>query len=212
MDPRSGTTVPTIAGLPQLRWLEIVGDASVSDGGALTLVTGKETDWFNPPPGPRMPTGLANAPVLVFEPPAGDWQLAAKVTVDHRFLFDAGTIFVHQGKDDWCKLCFEFSPEKRPTVVSVVTRGVSDDANGQIIDGGNSVHMRVSKYGAVIAFHYSVNGGTYWTLHRCFCLRDPTAAMSVGFLAQAPVGETCTATFSQISLKEVTLADPRDGS
>ena len=143
-------------------------------------------------------------------PPAADWQLSAKVTVQHQYLFDAGTLFVHQGKDDWCKLCFELSPEQKPTVVSVVTRGVSDDANGQIVQG-SSVYLRVSKAGPVVAFHYSLDA-SYWTLHRIFCLREPLAAVSIGLLAQAPTGATCTAQFSDASFAERTLADPRDGT
>ena len=114
-------------------------------------------------------------------------------------------------RDDWCKVCFELSPEKKPTVVSVVTRGVSDDANGQVVEG-TSVFLRVSKYGSVIAFHYSADGGEYWTLHRIFCLRDPEKPMTVGFLAQAPTGDGCTAAFSHIKFGQHTLADPRNGA
>ena len=201
-----------LRGLPAMRWLNDMQGDAVASGDELRKTTGRETDWFNPPPGEGMPAGLANAPALVFDAPAGkDWQLSAQVNVAHQFLFDAATLFVHQGKDDWCKLCYEYSPERRPTVVSVVTRGVSDDANGQIVEGG-SVHLRVSKAGPVVAFHYSTDGGEYWTLHRIFCLRDPQAPMAVGFLAQSPTGETCTAAFAQIQFGEHTLADPRDGS
>ena len=57
---------------------------------------GPQTDWFNAPKMPGMPEGLSNAPALMFDPPAGDWQLAATVTIDHATYFDAGTIFVHQ--------------------------------------------------------------------------------------------------------------------
>merc|ERR1719221_839183 len=121
---------------------------------------------------------------------------------------------VYQGPGDWCKLCFELSPEKQPTIVSVVTRGVSDDANGAAIDVSSSVHLRVSKYGpaGILAFHYSVDGGRYWTLHRIFTLRDPHAPLSVGLLAQAPIGHSVRARFSQMHFAYTTLAHPRDGS
>jgi regulation of enolase protein 1 (concanavalin A-like superfamily) len=216
------TTLPTLPGVPTLCWLnDVVGDAVSSSDDVLTMVTGKETDWFNPPPDPSSPSRLANAPALVFSAPQGvDWQLSAKVTVKHQYLFDAGTLFVHQGDNDWCKLCFEYSPEKLPTVVSVVTRDISDDANGAAIpaqqeEGASpSVHLRISKYGpaGVMAFHYSIDGGNYWTLHRAFSLRNPHASTSIGFLAQAPTGESCTASFSQIEWSETTLSNLRDGS
>ena len=210
-------SIPTIQGVPPLRWLELSGDAALEDDGTLKMVTGEKTDWFNPPPDPSSPAPLSNAPVLVFDAPIGDcdWQLSAKVIVDHQCLFDAGTIFVCQGPSDWCKLCFEFSPEQKPTVVSVVTRKVSDDANGTTIEG-NSVYLRVSKYGkgsgSIIAFHYSINNGEYWTLHRAFCMRNPENPMSIGFLSQAPTGEACTARFSNVSFTKTSLENLRDGN
>ena len=88
----------SIAGLPALRWLDVQGTAASTADGKLTMEAGKCTDWFNAPPGPGMPTGLSNAPVLVLDPPDGDWQLSACVTIVHKDLFDAGTLFVHQGK------------------------------------------------------------------------------------------------------------------
>ena len=171
----------------------------------------EKTDWFNPPPIERAPAALANAPALVFPAPASDWTFSARVTVQHQYLFDAATLFVHQGAEDWCKLCFEFSPEKKATIVSVVTRGISDDANGTSIDS-DSVHLRVARCGPVIAFHYSTDGGAYWTLHRLFSMRTPDAPMAVGFLAQAPTGKSCTAAFSEVKLSEVGLIEFRDGS
>ena len=220
-------SVPAL-GNEALRWLNNrAGSATVAADGSLTMVAGPKTDWFNPPNDPASPAALANAPALVFTPRAADikftptgssstldWQFSARVEVEHRFLFDAATIFVHQGKDDWCKLCFEYSPEKQPTIVSVVTRGTSDDANGAAIKGSSSVHLRVSKYSgaSIFAFHYSTDGGKYWTLHRIFTLRDPNVPVAVGLLAQAPTGESCTVRFSDIKFTPTTLANPRDGS
>lgn len=224
----SSTPSPTVtvAGLPQMRWLNgLVGDAS-QNGDILTMKTGEKTDWFNPPPDPSAPEGLSNAPALVFTAPPGDWQLSAKVSVDHKYLFDAATIFVHRDANEWCKLCFEYSPENKPLIVSVVTRDISDDCNGSVVEGG-AVHMRVSKYGwsengaPIMAFHYSTDGGRYWTLHRAFCMRPPpqksgvastSSELAIGFLAQCPTGEACTAMFSDIKYTQSALTDLRDGS
>ena len=78
--------VPAVPGLPPLRWLlNRVGSASASaEGGALWMVAGKQTDWFNPPPDSASPAALANAPALVFTPAAAAWQLSARVHVEHR--------------------------------------------------------------------------------------------------------------------------------
>ena len=270
---------------------QLIGNATLDETNqSITMTTTKETDWFNPPPAPapasintntnttttttESPAALCNAPALVFQRDddcddddcdTGDWQLSVKITMHHTNLFDAGTLFLHQGPNDWCKLCFEYSPECLPTIVSVVTQDISDDANGpSIINSNNnsssnsissntptsSVYLRVSKYASVIAFHYSLdndNGNKnnadeettktntdksssysdeqkqqqqqqqnqYWTLHRVFSMRNINKIpMSIGFLAQAPVGpDSCTAVFSEIQyFPQKTLQNLRDGS
>ena len=270
----------------------LIGNATLDETNqSITMTTTKETDWFNPPPASapasintntnttttttESPAALCNAPALVFQRDdcdTGDWQLSVKITMHHTNLFDAGTLFLHQGPNDWCKLCFEYSPECLPTIVSVVTQDISDDANGpSIINSNNnsisnsissntttpptiyssssSVYLRVSKYASVIAFHYSLdndNGNNnnadedttktnadksssysdeqkqqqqqqnqYWTLHRVFSMRNINKIpMSIGFLAQAPVGpDSCTAVFSEIQyFPQKTLQNLRDGS
>ena len=111
--------VPAVPeGLPQWRWLNgLQGDAKYEAGrdgsGKLLMTAGAQTDWFNPAPVPNSPAALSNAPALVFTPPVGYWQLSARVHVTHTNLFDGGTLFLHQGSDDWCKLCYELSPENK---------------------------------------------------------------------------------------------------
>jgi hypothetical protein len=91
---------PKVPGLPgDASWLKgITGDATVAADGTLTMAAGPETDYFNAPPMPGMPSGLANAPALMCEPPAGDWQLAATVMIEHQTFFDAGTRAVNPGE------------------------------------------------------------------------------------------------------------------
>jgi regulation of enolase protein 1 (concanavalin A-like superfamily) len=124
--------------LSELTWLGPPGNASVADD-HVTVHAGPESDWFNDP---DAGTCLTTAPVLRFIV-SEDCQVSAKVTVDFRTTFDAGVLFVHQGDEDYAKLCFERSPLGDNTMVSVVTRGVSDDANGPVIKG-NVVWARVS--------------------------------------------------------------------
>jgi regulation of enolase protein 1 (concanavalin A-like superfamily) len=219
LSPTPTPTPISLPGVPPLNWLDsdTPGNAVFDEENqSITITTTKETDWFNPPPDHHTtssPAALSNAPALVFQAPQKDWQLSAKVCVNHQYLFDAGTIFIHQGPNDWCKLCFEYSPEEVPVVVSVVTRDISDDANGPpITNGDHSIYLRVSKYSSVLAFHYSIDAGKYWTLHRAFSMRGDNRPMSVGFLAQAPVGDSCTAIFSEVKFTETTLGNLRDGS
>ena len=55
--------------------------------------------------------------------------------------YDAGVLTLRRRDDLWAKLCFERSPQGEPMVVSVVTRGVSDDCNSFVVDG-RSVWLR----------------------------------------------------------------------
>lgn len=196
----------TIAGLGELSWLgDQTGDAS-ANGSLLQMVAPPSSDWFNDPMGP---TRNSSAPALVFEPD-GDFQLAARVSVEFEEAFDAAVLFVHQTNDDFAKLCFEYSPDRCPMVVSVVTREVSDDANGPVVDG-RTVWLRVSRIGSTYAFHHSLDG-RYWTMSRLFAMRDGSAPASVGFVAQSPTGQSCRVSFDDVSYRPVTLADVRDGS
>ena len=197
--------VPTIPGFPAVAWLGEAGEADL-DGDTLRMTAGAKTDWFNDPAGGAV---HRNAPCLAL-PADRDLQVSARVRVDFQRAFDAGVMFLHQGPQDYAKLCFERAPSGEAMVVSVVTRGSSDDANGPVIDAA-FVHLRVSRMGPVFAFHHSPEGRS-WTLTRLFTLRDPSRPTRLGFLAQSPTGPSCSVSFDQLSYAETTLRDPRDGS
>lgn len=190
---------------PPLQWLDGVGEASVVRG-LLTMQSEPRSDWFTDPA-----TGdqASNGTVLCAAA-AGDCQVSALVSVNFGATFDAGVLFVHQGPDDYAKLCFELSPAGARTVVSVVTSGSSDDANGpEVVD--EQVYLRVSKFGDAIAFHWSTDGH-YWNVQRYFRLRKPAAETVIGFCAQSPTGEGCEVRFSEIRWSNTSLVDTRDGS
>jgi hypothetical protein len=108
----------------------------------------------------------------------------------------------------WAKLCFEYSPRRQPMVVSVVTRGASDDANGLVADA-NQIWLRVGRLGSAFAFHASTDGQT-WELVRHFAL-DIGETTNLGFLAQSPTGAGCAATFDPIRFVPERLRDLRGG-
>ncbi len=90
-------------GLPELDWLDNVGDATVEHG-MLTMHTAPKTDWFNDPAGP---TRVANAPALMCRV-RGDFQLEATINVAFAATFDAGVLFVHQ-TTIWRCYCASFN-------------------------------------------------------------------------------------------------------
>lgn len=151
-----------------------------------------------------------NGATLLGTPPAGDYQFSARVSVDFRTQFDAGVLMLWLDERQWAKFCFEYSPAAEPMVVSVVTRGVSDDANAFVVPA-RSVWLRIARIGSVYAFHASVDG-VAWALVRVFSLGPAVADHQVGFEAQSPTGEGCTVTFTEIRFNGQRLADLRDGS
>jgi regulation of enolase protein 1 (concanavalin A-like superfamily) len=153
---------------------------------------------------------MLNAATLLGAAPAGDFQLSARVTVDFAATYDAGVLLLWVDERCWGKLCFEFSPDREPMVVSVVTRGVSDDANAFVVPD-RSVWLRVSRIGRTCAYHASTDGQR-WRMVRFFSLGDVAGRDRVGFEAQSPTGDGCAVTFDEIRFVPERLADLRDGS
>ena len=102
-------------------------------------------------------------------PPTGDFRLSALVTVDFGSVYDAGVLLVHASERHWAKLCFEYSPQLKPTAVTVVTRGTLDDCNSFAVES-NSLWLRITRAGGAWAFHASTDG-SWWRLLRYFTLR-----------------------------------------
>ena len=202
--PMASVPISTVPGVPvTLRWIGAPVEASVEDA-ALSITAGPRSDWFIDP---GAGTTTLNAPGLV-GPLTGDFTLSARVETAFRSTFDAGALVVWQGDRTWAKLAFEFSPAGDPMVVSVVTRGESDDCNSTLVSA-REVWLRVSRIDRAYAFHSSADGRR-WEFVRHFRLPagGPT---EVGFLAQSPLGEGCRATFSEIGHTTGTLTDLRNG-
>ncbi len=187
--------------------IRLIGDVRWQAAGErLTIEAAARTDWFLAPGDDA--TTTMNTGALVGDVD-GDYSLSARVAVEFAARFDAGALVVYARPDSWAKLAFEYSPAGEPMIVSVVTRGRSDDANSFVVDG-RSVWLRISRLGSAYAFHASTDGA-YWQLVRHFTLGDDAPA-AVGFEAQSPLGEGCSATFDQIVFAPGRLRDIRGGS
>jgi hypothetical protein len=184
---------------------------AVDRAGALRLTGEAGSDLFIDPSGAD--GARPDAGYLLGPAPEADFTLTARATVPFAAKFDAGVLLVHAGPERFAKLCFEFSPQRRPTAVSVVTRGTSDDANAFAVEG-DTLWLRLSRVGQAWAFHASTDG-SWWDMVRYFTLGEPEAdrgEVRVGFLAQSPCGEGIAVTFSQIGYAEGAPKDLRDGS
>jgi len=176
-------------------------------GATLALTAGPKSDMFIDPAGDE--AARPDAGRLTGLPGDQDFTLAARVTVTFGEVFDAGVLLVYLSDRRWAKLCYEFSPQRRPTAVTVVTHGISDDSNSFATAGG-PLWLRITRSGRAWAFHASEDGG-YWQLVRYFSLGE-TSGARVGFLAQSPIGHGCTAVFDSIRFSLDVPANLRDGS
>jgi regulation of enolase protein 1 (concanavalin A-like superfamily) len=198
---------PLLAACPgPLSWKNAPVSFRVTGDDSIVIEAGPSTDWFVDPADPKW--DVDSAPCALFTPPDREFLLSAKVKVPFASTFDAGTIHLRVGEKLWGKLCFEFSPQRNPTVVSVVTHGKSDDCNGPTING-SEVYLRVAVTPESIAFHYSTDGA-FWNMARFFTLGDHSG-MRVGLSAQSPCGKGCEVEFSEIRYRAGRLGDHRSG-
>jgi len=198
-------SVVTHPALPvPLHWHSAPETWTITESGALTIVAGARTDLFIDP---QTAAEALNAPCLLGHL-AGDFMLSARVTVDFAATFDAGALVLYTHDRVWAKLCLEYSPDGTAMIVSVVTRGVSDDCNSWRVEG-KYAWLRVARLGPACAFHASADG-IAWQFVRHFAL--PTEEKpAIGFLAQSPTGSRCSASFDDIRYLLGRLGDLRAG-
>jgi uncharacterized protein len=195
-----------VAALPfPFRWLTPPRNWRATYSG-LTIEAGAATDWFADPVDPGHL--VSRAPALLAEI-GGDYLFGARVRVSFGSMFDAGALMLHVDDRCWAKLCLEWSPDGEPTIVTVVTNGSSDDANGFTVSG-REAWLRIARIGPAFAFHASRDGAR-WELVRYFRL-ETAEEPRVGFEAQSPTGEGCVAGFDEIRFEQRRLTDLRGGS
>lgn len=186
-------TIPSIPGLPgALNWQNTPRSWQFDDKKVLTISASAKTDWFVDP---FDGTVAKSAPILLFTPDS-DYVLSTHVTVKFATKWDAGALMLWGDDHHWAKLSFEYSPEKKPTLVTVVTRGQSDDCNSSSVPE-DSVYLRIAKSGKTYVFYFSTDGND-WKILRTFSL-DTELPIRAGFEAQSPAGSGATAKFSAIT-------------
>jgi len=191
---------PVLAGFPaDSHWRNTPAGWSVKDG-SLTIQSAEKTDWYIAPTNGE---DSENSPILLF-PASRDFWFSAKVTVDFKSRFDAGALAIYANGKNWVKFALEMSNNMKPSIVTVVTRGLSDDCTSQAIEG-NSVYLKTVKAGQAIFLYFSADG-KHWTLARAFNL-GPEQDLQFGFASQSPTGAGSTATFSEIHYKAERLKD-----
>ncbi len=184
---------PSIPGLPgALAWQNAPRAWNIDSKNVLTISSNPRTDWFVDP---FDGTAAKTAPILLFTP-GHDYVLSARVTVQFTIKWDAGALMLWGDDHHWAKLSYEFSPDQKPTLVTVVTRGLSDDCNSLSLTG-DSVYLRIAKSGDTYVFYFATDGKN-WQILRTFSL-DTDLPIRAGFESQSPEGSGAIAKFSAIT-------------
>ncbi len=172
---------------------------------SIQVAAGKGTDFFNNPENGEV---TATAPLL-FREVSGDFVATTLVKPNFSDTWNAAALMVHADSVNWIKLAFENSDATGKSIVTVVTRGVSDDANGVILEKRDAVWLRMIRKGDTFAMHWSEDGNAY-KMARLSKL--PAAEkVKVGMEAQCPAGEGTTHEFLYFSMENKTVKDLRKG-
>jgi hypothetical protein len=194
-----------LATLPRaLFWENVPVRFGKGADGQFTIVAGAKTDMFRDP---NVTYNTDNAPKLLF---IADSNFVFTAAIHHAFVskWDGGAIVLKADSLNWIKFCFEKDYTGRRRVVSVVTRGISDDCNSVAVSG-NTIYYKIAKAGNVITLYYSLEGHNWFLIrHLTF---DSDRPLRLGFLAQSPTGERCTVTFSDIHYTTKKISDPYTG-
>jgi hypothetical protein len=171
---------------------------------ALTLTAGPFSDLFIDPVGEE--GARPDAGRLTGLPGDRDFTLSARVSVEFRSVSDAGVLLLYLSERRWAKFCYELTPQGTPAAVSVVTHPISDDSRSFETSGG-PLWLRITRSGRAWAFHAS-DDGSRWKRVRYFTLGESSGAR-IGFMAQSPEGEGCTAVFDEIVYSSNNRAERR---
>lgn len=171
------------------------------DNNGLTVLAGPKTDMFRDP---NVTYNTDNAPKLLFMSDS-DFVLSASIAHGFKTKWDGGAIVLIRDSLNWVKFCFEKDYTGAKRVVSVVTKGISDDCNSVQLSG-NKIFYKVAKAGNVITLYYSTDNKS-WLLVRHFQFGDDKG-LKVGFLAQSPEGEQCEVRFSDFRYEAKRIKDP----
>lgn len=181
------------------------------DGNKLILTAPPKTDFFcgsiSECDEGILPAAMCNAPYYYTEV-EGDFVLRVKVSHDFASVYDSCALLVMQDMTCWGKLCYELTDFGAHAIVSVVTKGDSDDANGVNLEG-DTAWLQICRVGNNFGFHYSADGEHFY-MTRYFTLpADPT--VKVGLVAQSPQGEGGLRIFEDLTIEPRTVKNIRAG-
>lgn len=163
------------------------------DGGELTVVTGKETDWWNNTfYGFKHLSGHFRA-----TPVTGDFSLTVTFSAPYATLYDQAGAMLRIDNDNWLKCGVEFTDGRKNFSV-VVTRDDQSDWSVMPIEGAvdSPVTLRLTRHAE--ALRVEVESGGKFRLVRLAYLSMPET-VEAGPMCCSPIGEGLPVSFLTVS-------------
>lgn len=190
--------------LGEFKWLNKPQSVQFKDGTMKVTVPAK-SDFFTNPENKDV---SASAP-LFYQEVEGDFVATALVKPNFKDQWNACALMVHIDESNWIKFAFENSDATGKSIVSVVTRGVSDDANGVRLNTHDKIWLRLIRKGNNFAMHWSSDGKEF-VMTRLAQMPD-APRVKVGLEAQSPVGQSVEHEFLYFNLEKKSVKDLRVG-
>jgi len=109
---------------------------------------------------------------------------------------------------NWIKFAFENSDATGPSIVTVVTKGTSDDTNGVILDSTSTVWLAIARKDNIYSMHWFTDGASFQMAR--LTSMTPHDSVKIGVEAQSPVGDSATHQVHYFELVEKTVENLRD--
>jgi len=175
------------------------------DNGEVTVVAEKETDFFNNPEDGKK-TATAH---YLYQDISGDFVSSALVRPDFSSQWNAISLMVHIDNDHWIKFAFENSDATGKSIVTVVTKELSDDANGVILEEHKAVWLKIAKRDNIYSMLWSADGKEY-KMARLTTLPEADS-VKIGVEFQCPVGNKAEHLLEYFKIEQKTVTELRKG-
>ena len=186
------------------KWLNPPTNFTLSEEG-LFIEAQKGTDFFCDP---VELTVTATAPLL-YQPVRGDFVASTLVKPDFSTQWNACALMAYIDSTHWIKFAFERSDATGKSIVSVVSNGVSDDANGVILEDKEQIYLRLIKRGTNYSMLWSTDGMSYKMARLAQLPFSDT--IKVGVEAQSPLGPMARHHIMYFSLEKRSVDNLREG-
>ncbi len=187
-----------------LKWFNEAKTFSIDDN-SLTVIVEKGTDFFNNPEDGSI---TSTAPFF-YKEVSGDFVAKALVRPDFSSIWNAVALMVYIDDNHWIKFAYENSDATGQSIVTVVTKNVSDDANGVVLAREDQVWLKLIRKDNVYSMHWSLDDVIY-KMARLSAMPS-TDSVKIGIEAQCPVGESATHQIHFFGLEKTTVSDLRKG-